>query len=62
MVNCRENNYIINEVMKKDIVINPVEEEYRQLDLSWEKINKSSSLIMKMSVQRGFLTWLFNKK
>lgn len=62
MVNCRENNYIINEVMKKDIVINPVEEEYRQLDLSWEKINKSSSLIMKMSVQRGFLNWLFNKK
>lgn len=62
IVNCRENNYVKNEVMKKDIVINPVKQEYGQLDLSWEKINKSSSLIMKMSVQQGFLHWLFNKK
>lgn len=62
IINCRENSYIKNEAMKRDVVTNPVKEDYGQLDLSWEKINKSSSLIMKMSVQRGFLNWLFNKK
>jgi hypothetical protein len=62
MINCRENTYIKNERMKKDVIINPVNEEFCQFDLSWEKINNSSSLIMKMSVQRGFLNWLFNKK
>jgi serine/threonine protein kinase len=41
---------------------NPVVKDIDELNLSWEKINKSSSLIMKMSVQRGFLNWLFNKK
>jgi serine/threonine protein kinase len=30
------------------------------LSESWEKINKSSSLFRKMSVQRGFLKWLMN--
>lgn len=62
VINCRENTYIKNEDMKRDIVTNPVKEEYGQFDLSWEKINKSSSIIMKMSVQKGFLNWLFNKK
>lgn len=69
IINCRENSYIKNEHMKQHIVRNPVLQEtsvvpeiQEQLNLSWEKINKSSSLIMKMSVQRGFLNWLFNKK
>lgn len=60
IINCRENAYVKNEDMKQHIVRNPV--KYNNLDLSWEKINKSSSLIMKMSVQKGFLNWLFNKR
>lgn len=58
VINCRENAYVKNEGMKQHVVRNPVQ---YNLDLSWEKINKSSSLIMKMSVKRGFLDWLFNK-
>ena len=57
IINCRENTYLRNEGMKADVVTNPLHD----LDTSWEKINKSSSLIMKMSVQTGFLQWLFNK-
>lgn len=29
---------------------------------SWDKINKASSLIMKISVDQTFMTWLLNKK
>lgn len=61
IINCRENAYIKNEGMKQHVVRNPVKYN-NNIDLSWEKINKSSSLIMKMSVQRGFLDWLFNKR
>jgi serine/threonine protein kinase len=66
MINCRENSFIKNEQMKQHVVRNPVIPETQEieenLNLSWEKINKSSSLIMKTSVQPGFLNWLFNKK
>ena len=65
IVNCRENMFVKNEDMKQHIIKNPVIKESKinnELNLSWEKINKSSSLIMKMSVQGGFLKWLFNKK
>jgi serine/threonine protein kinase len=62
MVNCRENVFMKNEDMKQHIIKNPVVKDLDELNISWEKINKSSSLIMKMSVQRGFLNWLFNKK
>ena len=55
--------FIKNEDMKQHIIKNPVIKESKinnELNLSWEKINKSSSLIMKMSIQGGFLKWLFN--
>ena len=29
---------------------------------SWDKINKASSLIMKISVDNNFMKWLLNKK
>lgn len=29
---------------------------------SWEQVNNSSSLMMHMSIPKGFLNWLFNKK
>ena len=63
IINCRENVFIKNEDMKQHIIKNPVIKESKinnELNLSWEKINKSSSLIMKMSIQGGFLKWLFN--
>jgi serine/threonine protein kinase len=64
IINCRENVFIKNEDMKQHIIKNPVTKDVYvdELNISWEKINKSSSLIMKMSVQGGFLKWLFNKK
>lgn len=62
IVNCRENTFIKNEEMKQHIVKNPVVKTQDEFSISWEKINKSSSLIMKMSVKQGFLKWLFSKK
>lgn len=64
LINCKEHNYKQNEKMKEHIVKNPVNnniknnERLKEPGESWEKINKSSSLIMKMSVQNGFLKWL----
>lgn len=51
--------------LKQHIVFNPIDEKMLEtvvLSESWEKINKSSSLIMKMSVEKGFLDWLLSKK
>jgi serine/threonine protein kinase len=48
----------------KNVVSNPINQDlYETVSLSdsWEKVNKSSSLIMKMSVGKGFLDWLMNK-
>jgi serine/threonine protein kinase len=59
IINCRENMYIKNETMKKDIVKNPLTNN--DCESSWEKINKSSSLLMKQSIKRGFFDWLFRK-
>ena len=53
--------YLKNETMKQHIIRNPVLQS-GTANGSWEKINKSSSLILKMSVQKGFMDWLFNKK
>jgi serine/threonine protein kinase len=66
VINCKENNYKKNEQMKQHIVRNPVFggsniEKVNDKSESWEKINKSSSLIMKISVQNGFLNWLLKK-
>ena len=66
VINCKENNYKKNEQMKQHIVRNPVFgrnniERVNDNGESWEKINKSSSLIMKISVQNGFLNWLLKK-
>ncbi len=58
IINCRENVYIKNEKMKEHIIRSPVID----MDLSWEKINKSSSIILKQDIQWGFLDWLFFKK
>ena len=61
LINCKENAYLKNETMKQHIIRNPVLQS-GTANGSWEKINKSSSLILKMSVQKGFMDWLFNKK
>lgn len=60
IVNCKENYYKKDELMKQHIVRNPVNQNENKGE-SWEKINKSSSLIMKMSIQNGFLNWLLKK-
>lgn len=61
IINCRENMYIKNEAMKKDIVKNPLMNNDCESD--WEKINKCSSLamVLKKSIKRGFFDWLFRK-
>jgi serine/threonine protein kinase len=62
MINCNENTYKKNEVMKEHIVRNPIlnNKEVLESTSSWERINKSSSLIMKTSVKKGFLNWLID--
>lgn len=62
IITCKENMYIKNELMKRDIIKNPV--GYDQLDIaleSWEEINKSSS-IMKQSIKVDIFRWFFKKK
>jgi serine/threonine protein kinase len=53
IINCRENVYIKNEQMKQHIIKSPVID----MDLSWEKIKKSSSLILKRDIRWRFLDW-----
>ena len=36
--------------------------EFPKFVNSWDKINKASSLIMKVSVDNNFMKWLLNKK
>lgn len=43
-----------NNLLKQHIVSNPID--------SWEKINRSSSIILNMSIEKGFLNWLRSKK
>lgn len=58
IINCNENIYKKNETMKEHIIRQPINID-ENIE-SWEKINKSSSLIMKMSIKKGFLNWLIN--
>jgi serine/threonine protein kinase len=61
IINCKENNHKKNEKMKEHIVKKSIENKKEKEESSWEKINKSSSLIMKMSIKGGFLDWLLKK-
>lgn len=60
IINCKENNHKKNEKMKEHIVKTTINKG-KEVESSWEKINKSSSLIMKMSIKNGFLNWLLKK-
>jgi serine/threonine protein kinase len=51
---------IENMKLKEHVVYNPINKEMLVSD-SWIKINNSISLVMKLSVQKGFLDWLLNK-
>ncbi|NBP01261.1 MAG: serine/threonine-protein kinase [Proteobacteria bacterium] len=70
LVECEDNIYAsLGEEgvskLKQHIVSEPIEKaiiDSVQLSESWERVNKSSSLILKMSVERGFMDWLMNKK
>lgn len=82
IINCNENMYQTNEIMKDNIMKEPlvikqmdevknddswVMEDNNQSGFprfinSWDKINKASSLIMKVSVDNNFMKWLLNKK
>jgi serine/threonine protein kinase len=51
--------------LKKHIVEQPINNvvfESITINDSWEHVNKGDSLIMKVSVEKGFLDWLMNKK
>jgi serine/threonine protein kinase len=62
IINCRENVYIKNEKMKEHIIRNPLDTHCdTHCDLSWEKINKSSSLLLKQST-KNFFNWIFYRK
>jgi hypothetical protein len=37
-------------------------QDYPEFITSWDKINKASSLIMKISVDNNFMKWLLKKK
>lgn len=58
MINCKENFHKKNEKMKQHVVKSNINNKDNG---SWERINKSSSLIMKMSIKKGFLNWLLKK-
>lgn len=96
IINCKENVYQTNEIMKENVMKEPLNisassskvskedtkrqntsdsdensswviEDNHQTDFpkfinSWDKINKASSLIMKISVDNNFMKWLLNKK
>ena len=73
IINCQENVYQKNEIMKENIINVPVELNtikgtedswvINSIDMnSWAKINKDSSLITKISVDNSFMKWLLNKK
>jgi serine/threonine protein kinase len=73
IINCQENVYQKNEIMKENIINVPVDlnsikgtdESWviNSIDMnSWMKINKASSLITKLSVDNNFMKWLINKK
>jgi DUF917 family protein len=68
IINCKENNHKKNEKMKQHVVKKTIAtkkaietKKHKEEENSWEKINKSSSLIMKMSIKGGFLDWLLKK-
>jgi len=93
IVNCKENVYQMNEIMKENVMKEPInldkkekgkqkqveinreswfiddndtdnenQKEFPKFVNSWDKINKASSLIMKISVDNNFMKWLLNKK
>ncbi len=66
LVNFTGNVYIEEkEALKEHIVRNPVQQKlYDTVDLhdSWERVNMSSSMLNKLSVEKGFLDWLRQKK
>jgi serine/threonine protein kinase len=83
IINCNENVYQTNEIMKENVMKEPINMDNRKSIVvevnndshqknesfsgngfvnSWDKINKASSLIMKISVDNNFMKWLLNKK
>jgi serine/threonine protein kinase len=92
IINCNENVYQMNEIMKENVMKEPLninkdkkdkgkykdkneendswiiddgtsnQKEISRCVNSWDKINKASSLIMKISVDNNFMKWLLNKK
>ena len=82
IVNCKENVYQTNEIMKENVLKQPIfvnnhdadinmnswvideqdgQKEFPKFINSWDKINKASSLISKISVDNAFMRWLLNK-
>ena len=51
-----------NENKKVNEKLNHLDSEFPEFISSWDKINKASSLIMKVSVDNNFMKWLLTKK
>lgn len=60
-----ENLTEIPKELRKDIITEPLSESWEIEDAkvknSWDKINRASSLIMKMSIDKSFMKWMFKK-
>lgn len=62
IINCKESTHKLNERMKEHVVKKSiVKKKQDKEESSWEKVNKSSSLIMKMNMKNGFVNWLLKK-
>lgn len=57
----RKDSFMSQSRLQKHIVSSPVHEDPTLTD-SWVKIHESGSMIMKMSIDKGFLDWLMTKK
>lgn len=59
-LNCFQNNYITNEVLKNHIIKTPENINVITND-SWENVNTSDSLLKHLNIEKGFVDWLLKK-
>lgn len=68
IITSKTNSLELNDQLSKNVVYEPIDLKKDEKDddvmflTSWDKINKASSLIMKISVDNAFMKWLINKK
>lgn len=61
-INWEKVSLLENDNEKVKTNLNHLDSEFPEFITSWDKINKASSLIMKVSVDNNFMKWLLTKK